>query len=92
MMAKFIKFTIVQSQAPIHPLYHPHLQTDSETKLDLAPSSSFSGTCMLLLPPRTNTVETRALIKMITTRSIPFPSLYGFEAELESIDTWRTES
>lgn len=49
MMVKLIKFIIVQCQAPIHPLYHPHLQTASETELDLAPSSSFASTCMLLL-------------------------------------------
>ncbi|KAJ6303782.1 hypothetical protein OIU77_017624 [Salix suchowensis] len=49
MVVNRIEFITVQSQAPIHPLYHPHLQTASGTELDLAPSSSFASTCKLLL-------------------------------------------
>jgi len=85
-------------------IYHSTVPSPNSSSISSPSSNSFRNrawSCSLFFfcqylyaatTPRTNTVETRALINMTTARCVSFPFLWGFEAELESIDKWKTDS
>lgn len=82
-------------------IYHSTVPSPNSSSISSPSSNSFRNrawSCSLFFfcqylyaatTPRTNTVETRALINMTTARCVSFLFLWGFEAELESIDKWK---